>query len=76
MKLFKISTEHYSYDEFDAFIIRAEDEVEARKIAAKAAGGTSMWINGGEFLNSDHSECVEVEVNGEAGIILGSFNAS
>ena len=72
MKLFKISTAHYSYDEYDAFIIRAENESEARKLAMKEAGGTSMWINGGEFLNSDRSECVEVEVNGEAGIIICS----
>ena len=75
MKLFKISTEHFEYDQHDAFIIRAADEAEARKIAATNAG-MDQWGNGKEFLNSERSECVEVTIDGPTACILGSFNAS
>jgi hypothetical protein len=59
------------YDEFDAYVIRAEDEEGARKIAAEKPGasGPKKW------LNPRRSICTELTADGEPGLILGSFNA-
>ena len=69
------------YDKNFGFIIRAENEKEAREIANENAGDE----NRGEFLNSKtsdtktpwldekYSTCVEISSNGEKGLIMQDF---
>ena len=73
MKLWKIErlSNDVGYDEFDSFIIRAENETEARVIAAEncADEGTTVW------LDSRYSTCKEINKEGEKEVILSSFKA-
>lgn len=72
------------YDKAFGFVVRAETEEDARKIADKNAGGE----NRGEFMdrriaNTNHpwlyakySTCEELTADGEAGMILRDFHAA
>jgi hypothetical protein len=53
-------------------VVRAESEEQARRIAAERLPGDQP---GDEFLRPDRSTCVPVEAEGEAGVVLSSFNA-
>jgi len=69
------------YDKVFGFVIRAETEVDARKLAHKEAGDE----NRGEFLNSKiantttpwldekYSTCVELTAEGESDVIIRDF---
>ena len=69
------------YDKSFGFIVRAENEAEARKIANENAGDE----NRGEFLNSKtantktpwldekYSTCIELVGDGDAGMIMQDF---
>jgi len=58
------------YDEFDGWVIRAKSEEEARKLANECCG------NEGEMWNDkDMVACILVEPDGDADVILSSFNA-
>jgi hypothetical protein len=69
------------YDKSFGFIVRAETEAEARKIASENAGDE----NRGEFLrikiantktpwlDEKYSTCIELTSEGEAGLIMGDF---
>lgn len=73
MKLWLIQRDYKNvyYDEWDALLIRAESEQEARAIACAYAISTGYrWIRAGE-----PSTCIEVKVEGKPGLVLGSFNA-
>lgn len=74
------------YDKSFGFIVRAETEAEARKIANENAGDENRGDeNRGEFLNSktantktpwldkNYSTCIELTGNGEAGMIMEDF---
>jgi hypothetical protein len=69
------------YDKAFGFIVRAETEAEARKIASENAGEE----NRGEFLSKKtanaktpwmdekYSTCIELTCDGEAGMIMKNF---
>ena len=69
------------YDKSFGFIVRAETEAEARKIANENAG----YENRGEFLSNKtsntktpwldekYSTCIELTGDGEAGVIMEDF---
>lgn len=59
------------YDSYDAFVIRAETEDNARRMAASRAADEGEYT----WLESDNSKCVSLSAEGEERIILGSFNA-
>jgi hypothetical protein len=72
MKLWLIEqSAQVDWDEAVGFVIRAESEVEARKMASKEAGdeGAVTW------LDIAHSNCVELNSKGEGAIILRAFKA-
>lgn len=70
MKLFLLERDKYGWDEYDLLLIRATDEAAARAIANKEIddGGT-LWDDG------DRVSCKIITVEGEAELIIGSFNA-
>ena len=73
MKLYKIErTTKIDYDEYDSFVIRAKNEQHARKLAKQANGIHSL---ADEWLDPATSTVEVLTPKGEAGIILGSFNA-
>ena len=81
MKLYLVNGVNWGYDEYDSFIVRAENEDQARQIARHEAYGAGVDY---EYYNSireaDHqgwakASVQEIPTDGEAGIILGSFNA-
>ncbi len=61
------------YDEYNGFVIRAENETHARVIAAAYASDEDS--NSDRFLNKEKTTCEEIQVNGEAGVVLSDFNA-
>ena len=73
MKLYLLTADYdrVYYDCFDRFIVRANDELEARKLAAAESSdeGEETW------LDPKFSECQELTSDGPVEIILGSFNA-
>jgi hypothetical protein len=74
MKLYILSalpTGRTAYDSYDSFVVVAENEAEARELAANSAGdeGSITWRD--PLL----SDCEEMLPTGEKRIILGSFNA-
>ncbi len=72
MKFYLVKFNSYSYDEFDSFVVRAEDEESARKVIEKEHPLDKKWPS----VNwEDGIKIEEVELNGEPKIILGSFNA-
>jgi hypothetical protein len=71
VKLWLVSTEFYSYDDYDAFVIRAETEHDARAIA----NTTGDSHHSGFWSNEKKVTVTEITVEGEAEIILSSFNA-
>jgi len=60
------------YDKAFGHVVRAEDETEARELAAREQGneGEDAW------LNSKKSTCVELNTDGEAGHIIQDFAAA
>lgn len=68
MNIYKIERNGCDYDEYDAFVLRAEDRKKALELAIKeeSAFNTSTSIK--------ITLCAK-DVKGQRGIILGSFNA-
>lgn len=54
------------YDKVFGFVVRAENETEARKAAAAKAGDETPEA----WLNSHHSTCVELLPDGKPGVLL------
>ena len=71
MKLWLVSTTHYSYDDYDAFVIRAETELDARAIANTQGDGH----HAGFWDNVKRVTVEEITAEGEPKIILKSYNA-
>jgi hypothetical protein len=72
MKLFLLSRRNgVGYDEYVAHIIRAEDALQARKMAASIAAdeGTETW------LSASAVKVRQISADGPAEILLSSFNA-
>jgi len=71
MTLWKITTlEEGDYDEYDSFVVRAPNETEARELAAVVGSQ-----NYDRWRDPTRSSCVELDQNGRAEVIIGSFNA-
>lgn len=62
-----------SYDYYDAFVVRAETETEARALA-QAKGGDEAR-DGDFWTDPAKSACEMMSMGGTAGIVIGSFNA-
>lgn len=74
MKLFHIKATdeaEVGYDCNHAFVIRAKNEGDARRLAAEAKGGEDQET----WLDPILSTCEELSPKGEAEIILADFNA-
>ena len=69
--LLKRPEDDCSWDEYDGFVIRAQNEVQARRIASENPGdeGASVW------LSSVLSTCEELKNQGIPGIVLSDFMA-
>jgi len=74
MKLWILSrTGHVEYDQYDALVVRANDEDEARKLAEAYAG---PYPHIGIWLKAETCTCELLTRRGkEAEVILGSYNA-
>ena len=74
MKLWILSrTDDVDYDQYDSFVILANDETEARQLA-EAHG--EVWRKKGVWLNPDMCTCELLTRKGkQAKVILGSYNA-
>ena len=69
MKLYRVyRTDNVGWDEYDSFIVRAENEERALELCLEAEYGDKNFIK-------DNVVFVELTVEGTEGIILGSFNA-
>jgi hypothetical protein len=71
MKLWLVSTEYYTYDEYSGFVIRAESELDARAIANTQYDDHRK----GFWSNVKKVTVTEITVEGESEVILASFNA-
>lgn len=72
MNLYLLRRRDYDYDEYDAHLIRASCEQQARLIAA---GTITRHEDPNEWLDADKSTCELVTADGEEQVILSSFNA-
>ena len=73
LRLWKLETTDDApggYDTFDAFVVRAETEDEARGFIIAYRRGDDTWP-----IKAEHVVCSELSHGGEPEIILGSFNA-
>ena len=64
--------EKVTYDQYGGFIIRAETEAEARKIAFDAHDRAGYFFK--TWVDAD-ATCTIVTPEGDPGIILSDFNA-
>lgn len=69
MKLWLLELKKYDYDQYDAFVISAENEKEAINLILEDGSGTNQKEN-----NIKEVKCIGSS-NVPKGIVLGSFNA-
>lgn len=62
------------YDKAFGFVVRAETEEDARKLASEDGGDEVGESNGQAWLNPKYSTCIELVADGEAGEILWDFH--
>ena len=65
-------TDDINYDEYDSFVVKADNEEEARIAAQNKAG--KCCHNNEWFFEKDKTRITELDFI-ENGVILGSFNA-
>lgn len=74
MKLYLIKREECGYDEARGFVVAAENEAEARKLASIESGdeGKHCW------LDEKESECTLIsnKTNLKSGVVLRDFHDS
>lgn len=83
MKIYRVTTDQYNYDEHNGFVVAANSFTEARQQAAETAGGLGdsayQWGNGKAFLDAGKSNCKAVGTYTgplkNAHVILESFCA-
>lgn len=64
------------YDSYNSFVVRAESEKNARKLAAESKGDENYISRPVSFWESpDFSSCEELTALGPEEIVVGSFNA-
>lgn len=75
MKLYLVSSDDYSFDEYDAFVVLANSKEEATKIACTPSGyDTSDCFE--DYQKANGLDVEEIDLtNEEPRQILGSFNA-
>lgn len=79
MKLWHVSVDELGYDEYDCFVVRAEDEKQAKRVIVDQHFPENR--GGAMFRDADNrkkwleAEAEEIEMEGEEGIISSSFNA-
>lgn len=63
------------FDKNFGFVVRAETEIDARKMADNAACDENSEIDSirSPWLSPDYSTCVELTAEGEPGIIITDF---
>jgi hypothetical protein len=74
MKLWILKAKNESsvaYDNFDGFVIRAENSRKARLVASAKAGGSESDI----WLHPRMSSCKELSPSGKSSIVFESFKA-
>lgn len=72
VKLWRLARNTYAYMyEYNGFVIRAPSEDAARVIAAEQAGNSEEGV----WTDARRSSCEELSAEGEAGVIIDSFNA-
>ena len=70
MKLWLLQIiQHAGYDTYDAHVVRAETEEDARDMVPTGFEGRQTW------LELSKSTCVEINDDGVAGVVISSFNA-
>lgn len=70
MKLFLLSRLDCGYDEYDAKLIRAKNEEDAREIANECVGDEGeIWAKHSEV------ECEIISEDGDPSVIISSFRA-
>lgn len=62
------------YDCYHGFVIAADDEQEARKLAHER-GADEKRANRNAWLSAKYSDCVELVAGDTSGIILSDFHA-
>jgi hypothetical protein len=67
-------TDEISWDEYDAFVVKADSEKEALMIAQEKAGN-KFWGSEEPFFRVENTTITELTDAMENGEILGSFNA-
>jgi len=72
MKVFRLTLNKHDYDQYDSFIVLAETTPEVEKLV-KEEYPEREW---GDVNWKDGFEIEEIDLNSEARILLGSFNAS
>lgn len=62
------------YDKAFGFVVRAENEHQARQLASEKAGEEKDWDTGyNPWIDENASSCVELRSEGNAGVILRDF---
>ena len=72
MKIYEIIIkDYYGYDSYDAHVVCAENEEQAREMCPNGDEGSDTWTK------PSNSDCVEVGTSNEntPRVILSSFNA-
>lgn len=74
MKLFLLTFngEICGYDSHAQAVIRAEDEVHARKLAYNSFHGDELHVGKDCWLNAEYTSCVEVNMDGASEVIIVS----
>lgn len=70
MKLYRVTADTYSYDEYDSFVVWAESPEEAEQLAVKES---TLSYRKSNFLKG--CTVVEEVKPKESGIVLGAYNA-
>lgn len=67
---------HPWYDKAFGFVVRAETEREARDIAHDCAGDENRDPRAQPWKDAAYSTCVELTIDGEAGMVLRNFHSA
>lgn len=68
--IYVIERKECDRNEFDAFVVRASSEQDARHICSTNCGAEQAKA----WLNRNESVCRTLAIDGDYGVILGSFN--
>lgn len=70
--------EDAGFDFYDAFLVRAKTETDARKLAQDDASQFGYGSGGGNlsfWIDTETSSCEQLTSRGKACIVIGCFNA-